>query len=253
MQVDLNGKIVLITGIGSGIGREAALQFAAAGAHVVGCDLNAAGCETTAQLVREQGGKISATGGVDLGDPVQAEAWIQSAGAMHERIDVLYNNASAARFGTVSGLSVEDWRFTIRNELDLVFYAAKFAWPLLARHGGTIINVASVAAWGGSHAAGLVAHSAAKGGVVALTRQLAVEGAGVGIRAVSISPGFIATPGTRDILRDEAVRSALVANVPLGRPGEVSEVVAVALFVASGAASFITGTDIVVDGGLLSM
>src|SRR5690606_1972777 len=101
-------------------------------------------------------------------------------------------------------------------------------------------------------AAGISAHAAAKGAVVAFTRQLAVEGAAVGIRAVSLSPGFIATPGTRAFLEDPKTRATLLDGILLGRPGEPEEVVAMALFLASGEASFITGSDIVIDGGALA-
>jgi meso-butanediol dehydrogenase/(S,S)-butanediol dehydrogenase/diacetyl reductase len=128
----------------------------------------------------------------------------------------------------------------------------KYAWPHLAVRGGVIINISSVAAWGGSKVAGIVAHSAAKGAVVSMTRQLAVEGVKSGIRAVSISPGFIATPGTTEFLKNPAMRAALLDGVLMDRAGESDEVVATALFLASDEASFITGTDIVVDGGLLA-
>jgi len=249
---DLGGKVVVITGIGGGMGREAALRFAGAGAFVVGCDIDARACAKTVSLVRDQGGAIEATAGVDLGDPEQTREWIESAGNRHGHIDVLYNNASAARFGRLHELSVDDWRFTMRNELDLVFFASRYAWPYLARRGGVIINVASIAAWHGSREVGLGPHSAAKAAVVALTRQLSLEGAASGIRAVSISPGFIRTLGTEDALRDENIRNAIVKSVPLARPGEPAEIVSVALFMASSGASFITGTDIVVDGGRLS-
>jgi meso-butanediol dehydrogenase/(S,S)-butanediol dehydrogenase/diacetyl reductase len=249
----LSGKVALITGTGGGQGRVAALHFARNGAVVVGCDLNADAQRETEALLAAEGLSMTGTAGVDLGDSAQAQAWVEAAAAQHGRIDVLYNNASAARFGKVSELSVDDWRYTMRNEVDLIFYATKYAWPHLAVQGGVIINISSVAAWGGSKVAGIVAHSAAKGAVVAMTRQMAVEGAAVGIRAVSISPGFIATPGTTEFLKVPAMRAALLDGVLMDRPGESEEVVATALFLASNEASFITGTDIVVDGGLLAL
>lgn len=248
----LTGKVALITGTGGGQGRVAALRFAREGAIVVGCDLNAEAQRETEALLVAEGLQMTGTAGVDLGDPAQAQAWVDAAVARHGRIDVLYNNASAARFGAVSEMSVEDWRYTMRNEVDLIFYTTKYAWPHLAVQGGVIINISSVAAWGGSKIAGITAHAAAKGAVVAMTRQLAVEGAAVGIRAVSISPGFIATSGTSEFLKNPAMRAALIDGVLLDRPGESEEVVATALFLASSEASFITGTDIVVDGGLLA-
>ena len=150
-------------------------------------------------------------------------------------------------------MAIEDWHFTIRNELDLLFYTTKYAWNELAKQKGVIINISSTAAWGGSKIAGISAHSAAKGAAVSFTRQLAVEGAGVGIRAVSISPGFVATPGTAAFMDNPQARAALLDGVLMDRPGQPEEVVAMALFVASSEASFMTGSDIVIDGGLLAI
>ncbi|WP_110950362.1 SDR family NAD(P)-dependent oxidoreductase [Pseudomonas bohemica] len=249
----LQNKVVLITGTGGGQGRVAALKFAREGAIVVGCDTNADAHGETVALLREEGLQLSGSAPVDLGDPVQAKAWIDAAVQEHGRIDVLYNNASAAKFGPVNELSVEDWQFTMRNEIDLLFYTTKYAWDHLARQRGVIINISSTAGWGGSKVAGISAHAAAKGAVIAFTRQLAVEGAPVGIRAVSISPGFIATPGTAAFMENPKVRAALLDGVLMDRPGEPEEVVAMALFVASAEASFITGSDIVIDGGLLAI
>jgi meso-butanediol dehydrogenase/(S,S)-butanediol dehydrogenase/diacetyl reductase len=245
-------KVVLITGTGGGQGRVAALRFAREGATVVGCDVNAAGHAETAALLAAEGLELHGAAPVDLGDAEQARAWVEDAAQRHGRIDVLYNNASAARFGLVGEMSIEDWRYTMRNEIDLIFYTTKYAWPHLSVRGGVVLNVSSVAAWAGSNAAGISAHAAAKGAVVSFTRQIAVEGAKRGIRAVSISPGFIATPGTEAFVRDPKMRAIILDGVLMDRPGESDEVVATAMFLASSEASFITGTDIVVDGGLLA-
>jgi meso-butanediol dehydrogenase / (S,S)-butanediol dehydrogenase / diacetyl reductase len=240
----LDGKVALITGVGGGQGREAVLRFAAEGATVVGCDIDG-----EAGLTAD----IEATG-IDLGDPEQARRWVESAGERHGRIDIVYNNGSAAKFGSIAELSVEDWHFTIRNELDLVFFVTKYAWPVLVRSGGgTIINVASVAGWTGNRSVPFVAHMAAKGGVIAVTRQLAAEGGPVGIRAVSISPGTIVTPGTADVLAVPEVRDALVGQTLIARLGQPADVVALAVFLASDEAGFITGSDFIVDGGLTAV
>ena len=249
----LSGKVALITGTGGGQGQVAALHFAREGATVVGCDVHAAGHEETKTLMLAEGFILYGSAPVDLGDPEQARAWVESAFAEHGQIDILYNNASAARFAPIADMTVEDWRFTMRNEIDLIFYTTKYAWNHLAAREGVVINIASTAAWGGSRVAGISAHSAAKGAVISFTRQLAVEGAPVGIRAVSISPGFVATPGTRAFLDNPVARRALLDGVLMDRPGEPEEVVAMALFVASDAASFMTGSDIVIDGGLLAL
>lgn len=249
----LSGKIALITGTGGGQGRAAALRFAREGAIVIGCDVDAAGHAETAALLKAEGLHLYGYAPVDLGDHEQARDWIEAAVAEHGRIDILYNNASAARFGPVGEFSIEDWHYTIRNELDLIFFATKYAWKHLAVRGGVVINISSTAAWGGSKVAGISAHSAAKGAVVSFTRQLAVEGAALGIRAVSISPGFIKTPGTAAFVENPVTRRALLDGVLQDRPGEPEEVVSLAVYVASDEAAFMTGSDLVIDGGLLAV
>lgn len=249
MSARLEGKVALISGTGGGQGRAAALRFAAEGAVIAGCDINAEADAETARLVDAAGGRMS-TRVCDLGEPEEARAWVEQAAQEFGRIDILYNNASTARFGPVPDLSVEDWRFTIRNELDLVFFTTKYAWPHLAVRGGVIINVASVAGWHGSRGNGLCAHAATKGAVLAMTRQFAVEGAPLGIRAVSLSPGFVLTPGTRAFAENPETRAALVAGIPLGRPGEPEDIVGMAMFLATDEASYLTGADIIIDGGL---
>lgn len=249
----IDGKVALISGTGGGQGRAAALRFAREGAKVFGCDLNASAQQETLDLMQAEGLQMAGSGSVDLGDPAQARTWVEAAVTQYGRIDILYNNASAARFASIADMSIEDWHYTLRNELDIVFFPTKYAWPHLAVGGGVIINISSVAAWGASTVTGIGAHSAAKAGVVAVTRQMAIEGVKSRIRAVSISPGVIATPGTLPFLANPATRSILLDGVPMERAGESDEVVATALFIASDEASYITGTDIVVDGGMLAL
>ncbi|CAG9166094.1 SDR family NAD(P)-dependent oxidoreductase [Cupriavidus pinatubonensis] len=253
MRGRLDGKVALISGTGGGQGRAAALRFAREGARVFGCDIDERAQRETLAMARDEGLAVAGHGCFNLGDPAQASGWIEAAVAQYGQIDILYNNASAARFGPIATMAVEDWHFTLRNELDLVFLCSRYAWPHLAARGGVIINVSSVAAWGASAVTGIGAHSAAKAGVVALTRQLAVEGAKQRIRAVSISPGVVATPGTTPFLNNPATRALLLEGIPMERPGEPDEIVATALFVASDEASYLTGTDIVVDGGMLAL
>jgi len=250
--MQLAGKIALITGTGGGQGRAAALMFARAGAIVVGCDINSDEQQCSIDLLAKEGLTLYGTKVVDLGDPTEVETWVNTAVKEHGRIDILYNNASAAKFGSIGEFSVEDWHYTIRNELDQVFYTTRFAWQYLSVNGGVIINIASTAAWGGSRKAGISAHCATKGAIVSFTRQLAVEGAITGIRAVSISPGFIKTPGTAAFVEDPIMRKAILEKVLLNRPGEPEEIAAMALFVASENGAFITGSDILIDGGMLA-
>jgi meso-butanediol dehydrogenase / (S,S)-butanediol dehydrogenase / diacetyl reductase len=250
MRHGLQDKVVLITGTGGGQGREAALRFAAAGAVVVGCDIDEEANKRTVAEVEAAGGVMDGQAPVDLGDSAEATAWVERAAREHGRVDVVYNNASAARFGPVASLSDEDWHFTIRNELDLVFYVTRAAWPHLAQRGGVIINVASVAAHGASRQVPMLAHTATKGAVVAMTRQLAAEGAPHKIRAVSISPGTIETPGTAEVLADPAVRAGLLSQTLTPRLGVPADVVSLALYLAGDEAEFLTGVDFLVDGGM---
>lgn len=249
--IRLDGKVALITGIGAGMGRTAALMFCAAGAAVVGCDLDAEGCAETLRLATEAGGTITAMTGVDLGDPAAARTWVDAAAAVHGGLDILYNNASTQRFGAIEDLSTDDWDFTMRNELDLVFYTCKAAWPhLVRRGGGSILNIGSIAGIRGVEFMAQNAHGAAKGGVIALTNQLVAEGGRHNIRANVISPGLIETPNTRRLIDDPfpAFRE-MYERMPLRRHGQPEDIVNAALFLASDQAAWINGAHLVVDGG----
>jgi meso-butanediol dehydrogenase/(S,S)-butanediol dehydrogenase/diacetyl reductase len=252
----LEGQVALISGTAGGQGREAALLFSREGARIVGCDINADGAHKTEELVRAQGGEMVTMAPVDLGDPDQADAWVQFAAEAYGGFDVLYNNAGNVRFGPIQEMSTEDWRFTIRNELDLVFYCCRAAWPhLAARGGGSVVNVASVAGLTGLARMPQVAHSATKAAVIGLTRQLAAEGAAIGVRVNCLSPGLIETPATAEHLAagPESPIGSLIARTALGRTGKAPEMVNVALFLACAESSFVTGANIVADGGLTSV
>ena len=253
MSGRLAGKRALVTGVGGGIGAVAAQRFAAEGALVAGCDLDPAAAARTQEAVRAAGGEITVVGGVDLGDAEQARAWVDEAVATYDGIDVLYNNASTQRFGALDELSVAEWDFTLRNELDLVYYTCRAAWPHLKRTGGgSIVNVGSIAATRGVEFMPQNAHSAAKGGVIALTLQLVVEGGPHGIRANVISPGLVETPNTAPMLADppERLRRVVLDRIPLGRHGRPEDVVAAAVFLASDESAWVSGAHLVVDGGL---
>jgi meso-butanediol dehydrogenase/(S,S)-butanediol dehydrogenase/diacetyl reductase len=235
----LNGKTVFITGTAGGQGRAAAELFAAEGARVIGCDLKEADVPG-----------IDSRAPVDLADPQAAGEWIEWGVGIAGGIDVLYNNASAPRVGPWEDLTLDDWRFTMRNELDLIYVVTKAAWPHLVERRGLIINTASVSAWRGATFTEQAAHGAAKGGVLAITRHLAASGARHGIRANSISPGLIATPQIQPFLDDpEHPMHGMARSHPLGRLGRPDDVARVALFLASDDASYLNAIDIVVDGG----
>ena len=247
----LDGKVALITGTGGGIGRAAAILFAREGATVVGCDLDAARAQETVSLVRDAGGAMTSTAPVDLAEEDAARAWIDGAAGEHGGIDVLYNNAGLTSFAPLEEVTLDDWSFTLRNELELVFLACKHAWPhLRARRGGSVINVGSTAGMTGSLTLDRAAHTASKGAVIALTRQLAAEGARHGIRVNTISPGMTVTPQTQHLFDDpDHPISRIADHIPLGRPGRPEDVTHCALFLASDESSYVTGANLVVDGG----
>ncbi|HEY3903290.1 MAG TPA: SDR family NAD(P)-dependent oxidoreductase [Streptosporangiaceae bacterium] len=247
----LAGKVALISGTGRGMGRAAALEFAAQGASVFGCDLDEASSAETVGLVKEAGGLMAAVAPVDLSTPDGARAWVAAAVEHCGRVDVLYNNASALRNGPLMELADEDWHFTIKNELDLVWYSVRAAWPELIRNGGgSIINVASIAARLGARFVGQVPHGSAKGGVLAMTKHLCAAGGEHGIRANAILPGLIYTPETARFIDDpDGPLPQILAKIPLGRYGRAHEVAKLAAFLASDDAAFITGAEIAIDGG----
>jgi meso-butanediol dehydrogenase / (S,S)-butanediol dehydrogenase / diacetyl reductase len=246
----LEGKIALITGTAGGQGRAAALLFAREGAKVVGCDLKAAGAEETVMLVRRAGGQMVSMAPVDLSSPEQASKWVSDAVNAFGGIDILYNNASTGRVGPFAALSLETWQYTLRNELDLIYLVTRAAWPhLLARGGGSVINTGSIIAAHGTDMP-MSAHGAAKGGVVSLTVHLALEGGPHGIRVNAISPGLIATEMFAEHLKDpfDSMHKQ-VRTSPLGRVGRAEDVASVALFLASDDSAYVTGTNLIVDGG----
>jgi meso-butanediol dehydrogenase/(S,S)-butanediol dehydrogenase/diacetyl reductase len=233
-MISLAGRVALVTGTAGGQGAVAAELFREAGATVVGCDVKpAAGVDV-----------------VDLTDEAATRDWIDTSAREHGRIDVLYANAGATRFSPLEDTTAEEWDFVLRHELDVVFFPVKHAWPHLKRTGGTVILVGSTAGLTGSMTNTRVAHTVTKGGVIALTKQLAAEGAPHGIRVNCVSPGMIETPATTgDLLADDHPMRQIAGAIPLGRIGRPEEVARCALFLASDAASYVTGANLVVDGG----
>jgi meso-butanediol dehydrogenase/(S,S)-butanediol dehydrogenase/diacetyl reductase len=254
MSKRLEGKVALITGTGGGQGRAAAVKFAEEGALVIGCDLFEDGNRETVATVEAAGGTMTGMAPVDLSDPGAAQAWVEEAAAVHGRVDVVYNNASSPRFVLMPEMSVDDWQYGIRNELDLVFYVTKFAWPYLAERGGVIVNTASISAHVATPDVGMASHCAAKGGVLALTRAFAADGAKHGIRAVSISPGPVKTPGAiKEYFHIPGAEEAVIAQLLTNRVGKSEDIAALAAFVASDEAEFMTGVDVLMDGGMTAL
>jgi NAD(P)-dependent dehydrogenase (short-subunit alcohol dehydrogenase family) len=257
-MAEFKDKVVLISGTGGRMGRIAAQMFAREGAKVLGCDVATERSQETVTLVRDAGGEMFSLEPLDLANPVEAQRWTNEAISRWGRIDVLYNNAAGVGFAPFDEASIEHWDYTIRNELTIAYVAARAVWPQMQKQKkGVIINVASIAGHLELSGFPAVAHGAANAGLQALSRMLAAQGAPHGIRAVSISPGLIASqdavpPSKLDETGMQKVRQ-LWQHAALGRPGRAEEIVETALFLASDRASYITGTDIAVDGGMSSI
>ncbi len=246
----LEGKVCIITGSGGAIGCASALMFAREGALVVGCDVVPEGAEQTVKEVRAAGGEMESLHPCNLTDPVDCKKLVDLAVSRYDRLDVLFNNAGKAYYGWIDDPSDEFWFKTLNEELSIGFLLSRAAWPALSERGGAIVNTASTAGWIGFKVLPGIAHSAAKGGVIAMTRHLAMEGRHHGIRANSISPGVIETPSTRAKSEDSEWFNSMNAKIMRGAFGKPEEVAAVALFLASDESSFVNAADIIVDGGM---
>ncbi|MFE9686687.1 SDR family NAD(P)-dependent oxidoreductase [Streptomyces sp. NPDC006285] len=246
----LDGKVALISGTARGQGRAAAVRFAAEGALVVGGDLLHEEAVKTQQLIARQGGTMLTPGPLDVTDEDCVRSWVEEASDAFGGIDIVYANAGAVRFGAIDSQPYADFSFTMRAELDSVWLTVRAAWPHLVRSRGCVLTVGSTAGLTGSLTNRRTAHSASKGAVIALTRQLAAEGAPYGIRANCVSPGMIDTEATRgNLLADDHPMRDIARHIPLGRVGSPDEVVNAAVFLASDEAAYITGANLVVDGG----
>jgi NAD(P)-dependent dehydrogenase (short-subunit alcohol dehydrogenase family) len=247
----LEDRVALITGAGSGIGRAIARTFAGEGAHVYVTDVNAAAAETVTGTLVKAGQRAQAiTADVSRGQDVAA--MFRAVEAVHGRLDVLVNNAGLNVRGDFRQLSDADWVKIREVNLDGAVRVARDGFALLKASGsGSLINIASIMAHRGLRQ--LAAYSATKGAITALTRGLAVEYAPFGIRVNALCPGFVDTALTERVLRVPALQKALIDATALRRLGQPEEVAKAALFLASDDASYVTGAELAVDGGMGAM
>jgi NAD(P)-dependent dehydrogenase (short-subunit alcohol dehydrogenase family) len=247
----LQDKVALITGAGSGIGRETAQLFAAEGARVLAVDLNEAAAEETVEKVRAAGGE--ATGHrADVSAAGDCESMVAAAEETYGRLDVMFNNAGIMHSDDDDAVStdLEVWDLTMDINAKGVFLGCKYGIPALRRAGGgSIINTASFVALLGA-ATPQVAYTASKGAVLAMTRELAVVHARENIRVNALCPGPLRTELLMKFLDTDEKKQRRLVHIPMGRFGEAAEMAKAALWLASDESSYVTGSEFVVDGGI---
>lgn len=244
-------KTVLVTGAGRGIGKATAARFAEEGALVCLVSLEEGELRETERELRDAGGRVHAYA-ADIADSLQAASAVEAAAAVAGRIDILINNAGIAWEEDFLAMKAEHWRRMIDVNLNGMFYVAQAAARRMAEQGGgVILNMAST---NGLVGEAMYAHyNASKGGVVLLTKSMAIELGARGIRVNAVCPGYIQTPMSEAIDSEDFVRDYIRNKIPLGRVGKPADVAGVFAFLASDDAAFITGETIVVDGGQLAM
>jgi NAD(P)-dependent dehydrogenase (short-subunit alcohol dehydrogenase family) len=250
----LDGRVAIVTGTARGIGRAIARQFAAEGALVEGIDLLADRGEAGAQEVVDAGGRMRFHRG-DVSSELDVRRIVRDVEALHGRVDILVNNAAAQRGSTVTEATVEDFHHIVNTHLLAPLLLCREVIPIMAARGsGSIINMSSVLGWVADPI--LPIYGATKAGILGLTRAVAVTYGERGIRCNAICPGDVDTELNQEYFDDHAnpaeFRKRVEHEYPMRRIASTDEIARVAVFLASDDASFITGTDIVADGGILA-
>jgi meso-butanediol dehydrogenase / (S,S)-butanediol dehydrogenase / diacetyl reductase len=245
-----DGKVALLTGAASGIGRATAVRLAAEGASVVGADVSPDGLAETTAMVRDAGGTIT-TVQADVSDPSSVDAIVATAVQAHGRIDVLGNIAGILRFANFADVSLDDWNRIMAVNVTGTFLMCQTAMPHLLESGGNIVNISSTAALAGQPWA--AAYSASKGAIMALSFNLAVEFGRRGVRTNVVAPGSVETPIQNEFFFPEGADTSLVHRVmALDKPRGPEHIASVVAFVASDDGAHMNGSVIRCDGGTLS-
>lgn len=250
MQIE--GKVAVITGAATNIGRETALLFAREGAHVVVVDLNEDGAKRTVADIEDQGGKAWFMR-ADVSEAEDMRTLMEAAADEMGGIDIIVNNAGAQRSGAVTDFDESAWDLLMHVNPRSCFLSAKYAVPYLReRGGGSIVNTSSLAGLKGGP--GMTAYSASKGAIIAFTRALAAELAPDNIRANCVCPGWVDTPFNEPAIEfmggRESQEMMVQQTVPLGRQASPEEIAPGILYLASGASSYMTGQELNIDGGV---
>lgn len=255
MSDRVGGKVALVTGGGSGIGRASSLTLAREGAAVVVTDLNAESAAETAALIAEAGGKARSMA-QDTTDEAVWQAVIASIRETEGRLDIVLNNAGVSGGGTLlKDTTLEHWRAVNSANVEGVYLGTKYGIALMEEGGigGSIINISSI--YGKVGAIGAVSYSASKGAVCVFSKGAALEcgAAGNGVRVNTIHPGFIFTGMTEGRLQRDKFRDWALKRTPIGRIGEPQDIANGVLYLASDESSFVTGAELVIDGGFLAV
>ena len=238
-------KVVIVTGAGSGIGAATARRFGDEGASVILIGRTRSKLDAVAATMNADRTLVIAA---DASDEATIVGFVAAAVERFGRLDVLVNNAGVFEGSSAPGTTTDQWRSVMATDLDGVFFAVRAALPHLIATKGSIVNVASVSGLGGDWSA--VAYNAAKGGVVNLTRALALDHGGDGVRVNAVCPSLTITGMTEDMIDDAALMAKFAERIPMGRAAQPGEVAAVIAFLASDDAGFVTGVNLPVDGGL---
>ncbi|WP_164667215.1 SDR family NAD(P)-dependent oxidoreductase [Virgibacillus doumboii] len=247
----LTGKVAIITGAASGMGYEEAMLFAKEGAKVVATDLNESAVQAAVKKITSNGGDAIAIQH-NVANKEDWEAVYQQTIEKYSKLDILVNNAGISQAASMDELTEEQWDKIVDINLKGTFFGIQLAVPHFRNNkGGSIVNISSIAGLTGSSGAG--AYTASKGGVRMLTKSVAADYGKDNIRANSVHPGYIVTPMSKDFMEDEKYKGWFLSQTPLAKLGKPEEVAEAVLFLASDAASHITGVELPVDGGVTAI